>query len=296
MSRINKITVRNFKAVSEMEMTFNGCTAIITGGNNKGKSTILRGIADRIRGEKPEFIVKEGEHEGVGILELTTGEKFTWQFDIDGKDKLTLITPEGIKGSVTREIAKKYFPEQFDIDKFMISQPKQQAQMLQKLVGLDFTEIDARYKIAFDQRTEANREEYRLRQNLEKIEVKPERVEPVKLDDLVKQKAEIKARLESLYQSNKKHNDQLRNTYNKIIEETRKAVEEFNEEQDNIQFNIDKANDMLKDLIEFGYKGNEVKNGLKHFQNRKHSKHWMMKSNQFLFQNTSHLKSLKNQN
>lgn len=41
MSKVKRITVSNLKAVSELTADFNGCTAIITGGNNKGKTSFL---------------------------------------------------------------------------------------------------------------------------------------------------------------------------------------------------------------------------------------------------------------
>lgn len=258
MSKIHKIEIRNLKAVSEAEMTFNGCTVLVTGGNDKGKTSILSGIVDRIKGDKPEMIVKKGELEGHGSLELTTGEVFMWKFDSNGMDKLTYQTKEGVNGSVTREIAKKYFPTQFDIDKFLISQPKEQSKQFQKLVGLDFTEIDARYKVAFEARTEANREEYRLRQNVEKIIPIPEKVETVSIDDLVKQKNEIRAKLDQQYQENKKHNDGLRDIFEKTKTQIRAAVKEFNDEQAEKAYAIDGANQVLKKLVEMGYTGNEV--------------------------------------
>lgn len=258
MSKIHKIEIRNFKAVSEAEMTFNGCTVLVTGGNDKGKTSILSGIVDRIKGDKPEMIVKRGELEGHGSLELTTGEVFMWKFDANGMDKLTYQTKEGVNGSVTREIAKKYFPTQFDIDKFLISPPKEQSKQLQKLVGLDFTEIDARYKVAFEARTEANREEYRLRQNVEKIIPIPEKVETVSIDDLVKQKNEIRAKLDQKYQENKKHNDGLRDIFENTKTQIRKAIDDFNDEQKSKKKIIDLAHISLKELYSYGYSGKEV--------------------------------------
>lgn len=152
-----KIEITNFKAVSEFDADFKGCTAFITGGNNRGKSSLLRGIADRIRGEKPELVVKYGEKEGKGILTLTSGEKFEWEFDSNGKDKLVFYTKEGYRSAVTKAISTKFFPPLFDIDSFLNSTPAQQSKMLQQLAGISFTEIDAEYKVAYDERTVANR-------------------------------------------------------------------------------------------------------------------------------------------
>jgi DNA repair ATPase RecN len=159
MSKIKKISIQNFKAVSQLTADFNGCTAIVTGGNNKGKSSFLRGLTDRLRGLKPEQIVKQGENKGFYELELTTGEKFVWDFNTTTKagEKLTFISERNIPGAVTKEISKYYFPPTFDVDEFLNSTPKKQKEVLQKLTGIDFTEFDKLYKDAYEQRTFANK-------------------------------------------------------------------------------------------------------------------------------------------
>jgi hypothetical protein len=156
MSKIKKITVSNLKALSQMTADFNGCTAIITGGNNKGKSTFLRSFPDRLRGIKPDLVVKQGEKNGSAEMELTTGEKFIWKFDSE-KDKLTYISERNIPQSVTKDLCKVYFPAVFDVDEFLNSTPKKQKETLQKLTGIDFTEIDRVYKNAYEERTFANK-------------------------------------------------------------------------------------------------------------------------------------------
>jgi hypothetical protein len=156
MSKIRNITVSNLKAVSNLTADFNGCTAIITGGNNKGKSTFLRALPDRIRGIKPEAVLKHNETEGQAELILTTGERFVWKFN--GKnDKLTFYSEKNIPQSVTRELAKVYFPAVFDVDEFLNSTPAKQKATLQKLTGIDFTEFDRVYQNAYDERTFANK-------------------------------------------------------------------------------------------------------------------------------------------
>lgn len=170
MSKVKRITVSNLKAVSNLTADFNGCTAIITGGNNKGKSSFLKSLPDRLKQIKPDVILKEGENEGFAEWELTTGEKFIWQFDNKTRagEKLIFITKENIKTSVTRDIADRYFPKGFDIDKFLKEGPKAQREMLQKIVGIDFTDIDTRYKQAYENRTFANKQ-----LELEKLKLQP---------------------------------------------------------------------------------------------------------------------------
>jgi len=156
MSKVKKITVSNLKAVSSLTADFNGCTAIITGGNNKGKSSFLKSLPERLRGTKPEMILKQGEKDGFAEMELTTGEKFVWTFD-GKKEKLTFISERNIPTSVTKDLSKAYFPPIFDVDEFLNSQPAKQKATLQKLTGIDFTEIDKLYKEAYDARTYANK-------------------------------------------------------------------------------------------------------------------------------------------
>ena len=156
--KVKRITVSNLKAVSELTVDFKGCTAIITGGNRKGKSSFLRSLPDRVRGNKPDIIVKKGEKEGFAEWELTDGSKFLWKFDTKTKkgETLTFITADDIKTSVTKEIAARYFPPSFDIDQFLNSTPKKQSATLQAILGLDFTQINARYQAAYDDRTQCN--------------------------------------------------------------------------------------------------------------------------------------------
>jgi predicted ATP-dependent endonuclease of OLD family len=58
MTKIKTITVHNLKAIKDLTVDFNGCTAIITGGNNKGKTSFLRGVIDRLKGLAPDMIVQ----------------------------------------------------------------------------------------------------------------------------------------------------------------------------------------------------------------------------------------------
>lgn len=156
MPKIKQITISNLKAVKAFKGNFEGATAIITGGNNKGKTSILRSLPDRLRGIKPVIILSHDEKEGYAEWTLTSGEKFIWTFD-GKKEKLTYISEKNLSTAVTKEISNLYFPAVFEVDKFLNDAPAKQKAALQKLSGLDFTDIDAAYKLAYEQRTYANK-------------------------------------------------------------------------------------------------------------------------------------------
>lgn len=156
-TKIKNITVSNLKAVAELSADFNGCTAIITGGNNRGKTSFLRAFTDRMKGIKADLIVRKGEKEGHAFIELTSGEKLQWIFDKDGKERLTFTTEKAITTSLTAAISGTYFPPTFDVDRFLQDSPAKQKATLQKLSGIDFTELEGAYKAAYEARTWANR-------------------------------------------------------------------------------------------------------------------------------------------
>lgn len=156
MTKVKTITVSNLKAVSALTADFNGMTAIVTGGNNKGKSSFLRSLPERLRGNKNDLILKHGEKDGRAEWELTSGEKFLWEFS-NGKEKLTYISERNIQSKITKEISNHYFPPVFDVDKFLADTPQKQSKTLQALSGIDFTEVDKLYKEAYENRTYANK-------------------------------------------------------------------------------------------------------------------------------------------
>lgn len=245
MSKVKKITVSNLKAISNLSADFNGCTAIITGGNNKGKSSFLKSLPERLKQVKPDAILKNGETEGFAEWELTTGEKFIWQFDKKTKagEKLIFITKDNIKTSLTRDIADKYFPKGFDIDRFLNEGPKAQREMLQKIIGIDFSELDTRYKQAYDNRTFANKK------------VESEKSKLVDIDETLPEKEtdyiDLQKELAGIDAHNEKYNYVV-----KGIEDKKNAVTINEREISRLESLIEEHKSNIKSLNEDVKKGN----------------------------------------
>jgi len=155
--KVKKITVKNLKSIWEMTADFNWCTAIVTGGNNKWKSTFLKSFIDRMRWEKIFNIVKNWEDSWFCEYELTDWSKFIWETNWDS-EKLSYITKDWIKikTGIIKELSKRFFWEWFDIDEFLQSQPKKQKEQLQKILWIDLTKLEEEYNLLYNERTEKN--------------------------------------------------------------------------------------------------------------------------------------------
>lgn len=156
MTKVQKIFVRNLRQIDEMTTTFNWCTAIVTGGNNKGKSTLLKSIVERLRWDKTN-IVKDGKQSGEAEWTFTDGSVLSWEI-LGESDKIVYTTKDGIKTSSIKEICNRLFGVGFDIDEFLWAQPKRQKEIMQWLVGLkeEFELLDAEYAEAYNDRTNKN--------------------------------------------------------------------------------------------------------------------------------------------
>lgn len=245
MSKVKRITVSNLKAVSKLTADFNGCTAIITGGNNKGKTSFLRSLPDRLKQVKPERILKEGEVEGFAEWELTTGEKLIWEFNSTTKqgEKLILVTKEDIKTPITREIASMFFPKGFDIDKFLSSSSRQQKEQLLQIIGVDLSEIEERYKEAYENRTFVKKTYENLL--VQKIEEDPEAPkEAIDTTEIVSEISSVDV-----------HNERYQMVI-KGIEEKKQSVDDYKEQIKELQSRINTLQDNIK-LTEVDIKNGE---------------------------------------
>jgi hypothetical protein len=271
--KIQKIDVKNLKAVTEFTALFNGKCAHVTGANGIGKSTVIRAFTDRLRGLKPSIITTIGEEEGKTVMELTDGCRFEWKYNDKGKDELNYFTPYSLKPvrrDVFKHICGQYFPNQFDINKFLTTtEPRKRLQMISELVDVDLTEVQARYKDAFEERKDAKKELKILQSQIkpkpeEKVfdgssfEAEEKKVSDIKIEienqsDLIES---IRGDLNSKYLINKKANEETEKKHqadyqvklDEWLEEEEKRedeVNEFNSDQIKRQEVVDVLNHKL---------------------------------------------------
>src|ERR1035437_3174512 len=253
MSKVKKITVENFKAVKNIELDLNGCTAIVVGKNDSGKTSVITGLPDRIRNERPEIILKEGTEEGFVTMELTTGERFELEFNKSGKDKISFFTEKGFAAKVTKDLVARFFPPLFDIDKFLESQPAQRGKMLEKSLGVDFADIDSEYKSTYQKREDANRDLKTQKIKFAAFTSIPEKVEKIDVSELIKQKDEIRNKLNAKYQENITANAKTTADFEVVKSAKRKEVRDYNTAEKFKNDTISNAISIKDELIKFCY-------------------------------------------
>lgn len=251
MSKIQKITVSNLKAISSFEATFNGCTAIVTGANRSGKSSFIRSLMDRMRSIKPDTILKQGESNGQYIMELTTGEKFMWEFD-KKKEKMIFITEKNIKTALTKDICNTYFPHLFDVDKFLEMQPAKQRKEVEKISGIELGDIEKDLEEAIEER--------KLCTRLKEQEIAKTNAVGVPNYKLAKEEDKSHEALQTELNNAGVHNEKMKSfkyrvdarqatldTNKKSIEEKKKEIAKLEEENMELETSIDTGNNYLKE-------------------------------------------------
>lgn len=159
-TRIVKFEAENVKKLKAVQITPDGNVIVIGGKNGAGKSSVLDAILYAIGGKENicGTPLRQGEKKGktrVELEDLTIVRTFTEE----GGGSLTVMNKEGAKfGSPQAMLDKLIGRFTFDPLAFTRLDPRKQLELLKGLVGLDFTDIDAARKRAYDERTAINRE------------------------------------------------------------------------------------------------------------------------------------------
>ena len=131
--KIVKIKVENLGAIKEKELQLDGASVLVTGANNSGKTTLLKSIWERLKGQKNLNILRINESNGRQEVELTDGSRIVWKVT-EKTDAFEYITKEGVKqtSSVITFLQDKLFASSkaFNIDNFLAASPKKQSEML----------------------------------------------------------------------------------------------------------------------------------------------------------------------
>lgn len=167
--KIISLQSENVKRLKAVRIEPDGSMVVIGGKNAQGKSSVLDSIVMALGGKKavPPKPVREGQDEALVVCELDE-LVVTRKFKPDGRSSLTVETKDGAAYKKPQAILDALVGQlSFDPLGFSRMDAKPQLELLQKLVGVDFTQQDAKRAELFEERAGVNRTTKRLQGQLE---------------------------------------------------------------------------------------------------------------------------------
>ena len=154
--KIIKLSCENFKRLVAVEIKPDGNTVLITGKNGAGKSSVLDAIVAVLCGKKyiPKKPIREGEDHAEVVIETenwiikrTFTEAGGGSVTITNVDGMRAQSPQGLLDKIVGEIA-------FDPMLFITYDERKQYEVVMKLAGLDFSDIDEQIATLKQKRSE----------------------------------------------------------------------------------------------------------------------------------------------
>lgn len=162
--KIKKVKIKDFKVLKDVEQEINGANLLLIGDNGVGKSSFMQFI--EIALGRSNKIPPNAEGEGT-VWTDSEGREFKFHVEFkDGKPKVTVTTPEGLKDDRKSAIASIVGAIDFDINKFVTlsdskSGRKEQIQIFKSLLPLEVQEELTKYEqnilANYEARTDTNR-------------------------------------------------------------------------------------------------------------------------------------------
>ena len=197
--KITRLEVQDFKRLFAVDITPDGNVIIIGGENKAGKTSTIDSIESGLRGKRsfPGKPIREGADKATIRITLTPAEDDELEralvatrvitesrqyFEVKYEDGSTPAgTPQAIMDDLLGEVA-------FEFMEFLNLKPKAQLNLLKKIVGLDFTEVDAKRERIYNDRRDLNRDIERIKGSIALLDVSSDTPdEPVDVDGLMEE-------------------------------------------------------------------------------------------------------------
>ncbi|MCK4856968.1 MAG: AAA family ATPase [candidate division Zixibacteria bacterium] len=174
------VEISNFKMIKAIDIDLTGKSlAIFAGENDQGKTSILDGLTSIFLGKTAicDQPLREGCRKGFVRGTLSDGSVYERTFTAKGTTRLKISAPDNEKHG-QRWVDKQISKLGLDPEAFIRARPKDRVKMLLDMTGrrTELEAIDRKRKVAYDKRTDVNRELKRLEAQLTTL--------PVPMDDL----------------------------------------------------------------------------------------------------------------
>lgn len=177
----------------------------ITGENGAGKSSVLDSIMYALGGKdtQPPEVIRRGESHAEVVVDL--GDYVVTRRWTPSGSTLSVQSKDGARYPSPQALLDKMIGSlSFDPLAFIRLPPKEQAETVRKLVGVDTKQLDADYQTAYDLRTKIRAEGVAMKARFDAMPLPPADLtdEPVSVDQLLNEQARL--------QEQKRANDKVR--------------------------------------------------------------------------------------
>lgn len=157
--KIVGLKIQNIQRVEVVEIRPDGNMIVIGGRNGAGKSSTLDAIWMALAGKRAQsaMAVRKGAKEGKIELELDEDIVIRKIIDLRGDERLEVTTKNGAKYPRPQDLLNSLLGKFRDPLEFKELEPEKQLRMLKELVGLDFSELDAKRAELYTQRSAKNK-------------------------------------------------------------------------------------------------------------------------------------------
>lgn len=160
--RIINLYAQNVKSIKVVDITPSKDGAIILEGRNaQGKTTILDTILYTLCGEKmiPDNVIRTGETEATIRITLDDDVVITRTFKDTGTTKLVIDNADGSRIMAPQTwLDARLGKLSFDPLAFSRLDKKARLEEIKRITGLNFSEVESNYAVAFEKRKLANRD------------------------------------------------------------------------------------------------------------------------------------------
>jgi len=158
--KILNLHVENIKKIKVVDITPSGNSVIISGKNANGKTSTMDAIAMALGGAKliPEKPVREGQEEARITVDLGDYLVTRW-WTSPLASYLKLETKDGAKVTNAQTILDKLIGDlTFDPLEFATMEPGKRLKTLRAITKVDFTDLDEKHKVLYEQRRDTGRD------------------------------------------------------------------------------------------------------------------------------------------
>jgi len=248
---ITRLEAENFKRLTAVQITPDGSAMVVVGGKNgAGKTSTLDAIEAALGGKArvPGEPIKKGAKKARVVVEtadLVVTRVFTpkgSRLEVKAKDGSVIRSPQGVLDALMGDLS-------FDPLAFGRMKPQRQVEVLRKLAGCDFTDLDERRKGYEQERRDVGRDKKRAEGALASLPEAP--------DAPAMSASEILAEIEARKQRNDDRNsrrqllEELRGRAAGLAEtlkQRRQRVEELEEELRQVRADVDDTKNGLEEL------------------------------------------------